>query len=316
MRRVTGALHPQDAAAVEQVVARVREVYGRWRRDTPAQEMRDDWNALFAAPQADASVTPVEAGGRPAAWISGPGVCEGCAVLHLHGGGFKVGSIRSHTGLMAALSEASGCPVLGLDYRLAPEHVFPAAVEDALGAYRWLLDQGFPAERIAVSGDSAGAGLAVSLLLAAREAGLPAPACGVLMSAWTDLTAQGESYQSRAADDPIHQRGMILAMARSYLGPGGDATSPLASPLFGDLAGLPPLLLQVGARETVVSDSTAFARKARRAGVEVELELWPGMIHVFQQFSAELHAAREAVARCGCFVRAHLAPTPAEATAP
>jgi len=185
--------------------------------------------------------------------------------------------------------------VLAINYRLAPEHRFPAPLEDALAAYRWLLDQGLKPECIAFAGDSAGGNLALACLLSLRERGLPLPAAGVLMSPWTDLAATGASYTSRSDVDPIHQRPMIVALAKNYLGEDGDPCNPLVSPLYADLTGMPPLLIQVGDRETVLDDSTMFADKARAAGIDVELQVWDGMIHVFQMFGEELAEARQAI---------------------
>jgi epsilon-lactone hydrolase len=195
--------------------------------------------------------------------------------------------------------------VFGIDYRLAPEQRFPAALEDALAAYEWLLSEGYKPSDLALAGDSAGAGLALSSLLALRAADRPLPAAAVLMSPWTDLSASGPSYESCADVDPINRRAMVLAMAAAYLGVDGDARAPLVSPLFGRLEGLPPLLIQVGDREIVLSDSTLFAEKARAAGVDVTLEIWEGMIHVFQQFPADLVEARQALLSVGEFLRAH-----------
>jgi monoterpene epsilon-lactone hydrolase len=224
-------------------------------------------------------------------------------LLYFHGGGYKLGSVTSHRDLMARLAAAARCRVLGVNYRLAPEAHFPAPVDDALAVYQWLLGEGVAPSQIAVGGDSAGGGLAAALLLSLRDRGGALPAAAVLLSAWTDLTAQGESYVTRAEADPIHQRAMILATARQYLGPDGDASNPLASPLFGGLAGLPPLLLQVGDRETVLDDSTRFAAKARAAGVRADLEVYPNMIHVFQQFADEIPEARQAITGVGRFLR-------------
>ncbi|MDQ2736578.1 MAG: alpha/beta hydrolase, partial [Pseudomonadota bacterium] len=209
---------------------------------------------------------------------------------------------------MARISEASKCRVLGIDYRLAPEYCYPAALNDTCAAYEWLLEEGVAPASIAFAGDSAGAGLVLSAMLRLRDGGKPLPAAAVLMSAWTDLSASGASYESRAKLDPIHQRPMILAMARNYLGAEGDAMDPMVSPLFADLRGLPPLLIQVGDRETVLSDSTEFASKASAAGVRVELQVWDNMIHVFQQFPAELVEAREALQAIGAFMGRHLQP--------
>jgi epsilon-lactone hydrolase len=292
-------------APIDRVISRVKSVYRSWSRTTTVDQMRRDWDELFAAGSLVATVESVSAGGVQAEWVYVPGTRADMVVLYFHGGGFQVGSTRSHRELMAHVSGAAACQVLGINYRLAPEHRFPAALHDALSAYDWLLAQGFQAANIALAGDSAGAGLALSTLLKLRDARRALPAAAVLMSAWTDLTASGTSYESRAKVDPIHQRPMVLAMARSYLGPEGDAHDSLASPLFADLQGLPPLLIQVGDRETVLSDSTLFAEKARTAGVSVTLEVWENMIHVFQQFPAELSEAREALKSIGDFLKAH-----------
>lgn len=299
------AAPPVALTPVDVVIDRVRRTYRSWGRGTSVAQMRSDWDRLFAAGGLDAALESVDAGGVPGLWVTAASARSDRVLLYFHGGGFQVGSTRSHAELMASISQAAGCRVLGIDYRLAPENCFPAPLDDAQTAFRWLRSQGFGASHIALGGDSAGGGLALSTLLALRNAGESLPACAVLLSAWTDLTASGEAYESRAASDPIHQRPMILAMARNYLGATADATDPLASPLFADLTGLPPLLLQVGDRETVLSDSTAFADKARAAGVKVELEVWEEMIHVFQQFPAELVQAREAIAVIGTFLRRH-----------
>jgi epsilon-lactone hydrolase len=302
----------QALAPIDTVIARVRSAYGRWGRTTTVEQMRSDWDALFSGDAFEATVQPVSAGGVDCEWIAAPGSRDDRVVVYFHGGGFRIGSVRSHRALMAALSAASGCRVLGVEYRRAPEHRFPAPVDDGLAVYAWLREQGIAAGRIAFAGDSAGAGLALSALLSLRDQAKSMPVAAVLMSAWTDLSASGDSYRSRAEADPIHQRPMILAMARGYLGEGVDARDPIASPLFADLHGLPPLLLQVGDRETVLDDSRAFAAKAKDAGVDVKLEVWDDMIHVFQQFPAELVEARRAVASLGAFLRERLAVEPSE----
>ena len=292
-------------APVDAAIARLKKVYQSWSRSTPIAQMREDWDSLFGSAAVNASIESVSADGVPAQWIDAAGARRDRAVLYFHGGGFQVGSTRSHRELMACISEAAGCRVLGVDYRLAPEHRFPAALHDACAAFDWLLAQHFRPADIALAGDSAGGGLALSTLLSLRDAGRAMPAAAVLMSAWTDLTASGESYATRATADPIHQRPMILAIARNYLGADGDARDPRASPLFADLRGLPPLLIQVGDRETVLSDSTRLADQARAAGVSVELEIWEHMIHVFQQFPTELPEAREALQSIGAFLKTH-----------
>jgi monoterpene epsilon-lactone hydrolase len=303
---------------VEAVVARVRAVYGRWRRDTPVTSMRADWEALFAA-TGEAAFEPVEAGGVPCAWVQAPGAHRDRVIVYFHGGGFQVGSLRTHRELMGRLSAAAGVAVLGVDYRLAPEHRYPAPLEDALAVVRWLLGQGLAAPRLALAGDSAGGGLALSTALAMPVQALGRPAAVYTMSAWTDLAASGASYETHAAIDPIHQRPMILAMARQVLGDGLDARDPRVSPLYADatqLRMLPPLLLQVGERETVLSDSVALADKVRAAGGQARCEVWPHMVHVFQQFPDELPEAREAVAAGGRFLAAQLGVAPTGEASP
>ena len=257
--------------------------------------MRRDWDAAFGNCTVPLSCERVSVGAIDAEWIGASGTPADKAILYFHGGGFRLGSVSSHRELIARISEASGCRVLAINYRLAPEHRFPAPVEDAVAAYGWMLDQGLKPENIAFAGDSAGGNLVLAAMLDLRERGLPLPAAGGLMSPWTDLAATGTSYTSRADADPIHQRPMILALAKNYLGPDRDPRNPLASPLYADLAGLPPLLIQVGDRETVLDDSIMFADKARAAGVDVELQVWDGMIHVFQMFGTELVEARRAI---------------------
>jgi len=305
-------------AGVEGVIVRIRNVYGRWRRDTPVARMRADWDELFSS-RGDAAFEKVHAGTVPCAWILAPEARADRIVVYFHGGGFQVGSLHSHRELMGRLSAAADACVLGVDYRLAPEHRHPAALDDALAALRWLHEQGFAAHQLALAGDSAGAGLALSTLLALQARACPLPSAVYLMSAWTDLAATGISYETRASADPIHQRPMILAMARNYLGVNGNPRDPFVSPFYaseGQLAGLPPLLLQVGDRETVLSDSDAFAQKVRASGGDARCEIWPGMIHVFQQFASELPAAHEALAAGGRFLAAHLRRSSSGSTCP
>jgi epsilon-lactone hydrolase len=286
----------------EEAIRRVQRVYGSWRRDTAVVQMREDWDRLFAVAPSDAETQSILVDGMPSLWVATPGSERSRVLLYFHGGGYKLGSVRSHVDLMARIARAARCRVLGVNYRLAPEHRFPAPVQDAIAAYECLLAQRVPAHCIALAGDSAGGGLAAAVLLALRDRARPLPAAAVMLSAWTDLTAQSDTYATRSEADSIHQRTMILAAARHYLGEQSEASHPLASPLFGDLAGLPPLLLQVGDRETVLGDSTRFADKARTAGVEVTLEVYPDMIHVFQQFADLIPEAQQAIDSIGCFL--------------
>jgi monoterpene epsilon-lactone hydrolase len=293
-------------APIDLAIARIRAVYRSWNRDTSVAQMRSDWDAAFGGSTAPVAYQRVCAGGVDGEWISPANVPEDKAILYFHGGGFRLGSVTSHRDLMAQIALASGCRVLAINYRLAPEHRFPAALDDALAAYGWMLDRGLKSENVAFAGDSAGGNLVLAAMLALRERGLPLPTAAVLMSPWTDLAATGASYVSRAEADPIHQRSMILALAKNYLGGQGDPYDPLISPLYADLAGLPPLLIHVGDRETVLDDSVMFAGLARAAGVDVSLEVWDGMIHVFQMFGAELPEARQAIASIAGFLNRHL----------
>lgn len=293
------------ATPVDRAIERIRAIYRNWNRQTSVTQMRSDWDAAFAGGADSVECRPVSAGGVDAEWIVPADAPDDKAILYFHGGGFRIGSVASHRELIAQIADASGCRVLAINYRLSPEHRFPAALDDGLAAYRYLLDQGIRPESVAFAGDSAGGNLALATMLALRAGGEPLPAAGVLMSPWTDLAATGASYESRAEADPIHQRAMILALARNYLGEAGDPTDPLASPLYADLAGLPPLLIQAGDRETVLDDSTMLAAAARAAGVDVRFEVWDNMIHVFQMFP-EIPQAGEAIASLAKFLQQHL----------
>lgn len=231
---------------------------------------------------------------------------KGRWLLYLHGGGYGIGSPRSHRHLAAAIGVAARANVLLPDYRLAPEHPFPAAVDDALAAYRTLLDE-TSADRIVVAGDSAGGGLTVSTVLAARAAGLALPGAAVCLSPWVDLNFTPDSPVARAAaTDPLVRYEEIAAYARAYLGTSA-ATDPLASPIFADLRGLPPMLIHASASEALVSDATRLADAARQAGVDVTLELTDGTPHVWHWFWPRLDIARDSIKRIGAFVEPHLA---------
>lgn len=277
--------------------------------DESIAEMRSGFEeiARFFPLPPDVTRTAADAGGVPAEWISAPGARSDRALLHLHGGGYIIGSLATHRELAARLSRACLAPVLLLDYRLAPEHPFPAALEDATSAYRWLLAQGLSPNRVAVCGDSAGGGLALSLLVAARDAGQPLPATAVCLSPWTDLESSGESMTRHAEEDPIVQRDWLLRAAQAYLAGTADPRNPLASPLYADLRGLPPLLVQVGTAETLLDDARRLAVRARQAGVETTLEVCDEMIHVWQLFAALLPEGQQAIERIGAFVETRLA---------
>lgn len=262
------------------------------------------------------TVESITAGGVPAEWVSAGEVDADRVILLLHGGAYTRGSFVTHRGLAARLSAASGARALVIAYRLAPEHLFPAPVEDATAAYRWLLQSGIRPERVVLVGDSAGGGLAVATLLALRDAAetsrAPLPAGAVLLSPWTDLTGTAESVRRCAEVDPWLNAERLALVAGLYLG-GADPRHPLASPLYGDLRGLPPLLIQVGTDEILLDDATGLAERAREAGVEVTLEVWEGMWHVFQGFAAEVPEGRQAIEKIGTFVQGVTVRSPASA---
>ncbi|HEY2518473.1 MAG TPA: alpha/beta hydrolase [Streptosporangiaceae bacterium] len=254
---------------------------------------------------ADVQVTAVTAGGVPAHWLAAPGADPGRVLLFLHGGGFEFGSVASDGELAARLGRASGMRVLFPEYRLAPEHPFPAAIDDVLAVWRWLrTGQGLSATSLAVAGDSAGGGLAVSLLVATRDSGGALPAAAVLMSPTVDLTSSGASMTERADQDPISTPALLGELAAGYLA-GADPRTPLASPLFAPLAGLPPLLVLVGTADVLLSDSERLAAAATQAGVDVTLHVGDGLPHVYPIMLGTPEAA-EATGQIGAFLRARV----------
>ena len=252
---------------------------------------------------AEVQQEPADPGGVPGVWFTPPDARPDRAVLYLHGGGYMVGSVATHRSLIARIARASGVRCLAIDYRLAPLHPFPAAVEDACTAYRWLLAQGLGAARLVLAGDSAGGGLALGSLVALRDAGDPLPAAGVCLSPLTDLEVSGDSARG-GADDPMVTRDGVAMMAEAYL-QGADARDPRASPLHADFAGFPPLLIQVGTREVLLDDATRVAARARAAGVRVTLEKGEGLTHVWQLYP-HLPEAIDSVDRIGRYVASHL----------
>ncbi|MCC6718409.1 MAG: alpha/beta hydrolase [Acetobacteraceae bacterium] len=251
----------------------------------------------------DVAVTVVNAAGVKAEWTATPNAIATRAILYLHGGGYVIGSLDSHRHAAAEMGRAAAARVLALEYRLAPEHPFPAPVEDTLAGYRYLLAQGFAPGQIALAGDSAGGGLVVAAMLAIRDAGLPQPACGWAISPWIDMESTGTSITGKSAEDPGVQKAGLDFMATTYLA-GADPKNPLASPLHANLAGLAPLLIQVGAAETLLDDATRLAALAGAAHVAVTLEIWPEMIHVWHVYHPILAAGRHAISNGGTFVRA------------
>ena len=260
-------------------------------------------NEQMARPvEPDIKCEPVLANGVKAEWINAPGAAADRVVLYLHGGGYVMGSLNTHRDFMGRISRAAEARVLGLDYRLAPEHPFPAAVDDSVAGYRFLLAQGLPPSRIAIAGDSAGAALTLAILVAARDAGLAMPAAAVCLSPMIDLEFTGESMKTRKEVDPIFTPDGVGLLGNAYLA-GKDPRTPLASPLYADPKGFPPLLIQVGDHEVLLDDSTRLAQRARAAGVQVKLEVWPEMIHRFQTFAGFLPEGQQAVEGIGKFIR-------------
>lgn len=254
--------------------------------------------------QTDVRCDPVDAGGVPAEWITTPGVVAERVIYYLHGGGYVMGSINTHREMVSRLSRAASARVLIIDYRLAPENPFPAAVDDSLAAYRWLLSVGVDPARLVIAGDSAGGGLTVATLISLRDAGESLPQAGICLSPWVDLECVGECMVTRAERDPVLSRDISLMLAKAYLGD-TDPRTPLASPIYADLTGLPPLLIQVGTAEVLFDDATRLADHARAAGVDVILEPWDDMIHVWHMFAAILPEGQQAIDRIGEFIHQH-----------
>ena len=280
----------------QKLASRVRsDDYGQRRKDMDA-------GFLQYGIAHDVIVEPLTANGVRAEWTSTPQDSRDAAVLYVHGGGYVIGSLDSHRHLVSEAGRAAKAWALALDYRLAPEHPFPAAVEDAVSGYRYLLSRGISPGRIAIAGDSAGGGLVVAAMLAIRDAGLAQPACGWCISPWVDMEGIGESMSTKAEADPMVQRAGLLEMAGLYLG-GADPRSPLAAPMYADLRGLAPLLIQVGAAETLLDDATRLARVAGAADVRVDLQIWPEMVHVWHLFHPELKEGLRAIEQGGAYVR-------------
>ena len=256
-------------------------------------------------PASDVTIFEIDAGGVPCQWITAPGVPQDRLIIYLHGGAYATCSPTTHKDLISRLSLASGAAALGVDYRLAPEHLFPAAVEDCLAAYNWALGHGFEPGNIVLAGDSAGGGLVVSVLLAARDSALPLPAAGVCFSPWVDLECTGDSMSVNDHLDAFIKYEGLFARAQSYLGE-ADPKHPWASALYADLHGLPPLLIHVGSAETLLDDSTRLAILAKDSGVDVSLKIWDDMVHVWQLFASVLPEGQQSIDESGEFIRSKL----------
>lgn len=279
------------------------------RPDMSIDEIRglfEQWGDVTTEPDG-VEYAPADAGGIPALWAIPQGAAPGRVLLCFHGGGYALGSPQSHRKLFGHFAAAFGCRALVIDYRRAPEHIHPAQVEDAVQAYRWLIDeQGFAPEHVLFVGDSAGGALAISAMLKARDSGLPLPAGSIPMAPYLDTEARGESYVTNGEIDRLGSRDTTLAFMPVFLGPEGDLHDPLANPLHADVAGLPPMLVQVGGQDVLLDDSKAFCEKVKAAGGEVSLEIEPTGQHVYQFEAGNSPAADAAIRRAAAWGRARL----------
>jgi acetyl esterase/lipase len=295
------------------VSQRQRHALDQLLRDGPLDlggdvaEQRVVFEEMMAASPvpADVMTSSGSLGGIPVINVEVAGADTERVIFYLHGGAYAIGTAASSVGLASELARRAGNRLVTVDYRLAPEHPYPAAIEDAVAAYRGLLDSGVPPSAIALAGESAGAGLAVAALVALKHAGLAQPAAAVLMSPWADLTLAGNSIGAKAAVDPALTPEGLARRAADYL-PDGDPAEGLVSPVFADLTGLPPLLIQAGSHEILLDDATRLAARAAAANVAVTLEITPGVPHVFQAFAAILDEGDAALTSAGEFLRAHL----------
>ncbi len=285
----------------------VRELLRSRPRPTGFAERRGRLDAIGStSPVAtDIRLEATDANGVAAEWSLAPGSDPSRVLLFFHGGGYCSGSIVSHRGMVTEVGRSARVRTLAVAYRLAPEHPFPAALEDARAAYRFLLDHGIAAPRIVVGGDSAGGGLTLALMTSLRDAGERLPGCAWLVSPWVDLQMTGASLAEKANVDPLISKPYLEELASAYLA-GADPANPLVSPLNADLAGLPPLLVQVGSAETLLDDAVRIAQRAGAADVRINLEIWPHMIHAWHLWAAQLEEGRRAIASAGAFIRARL----------
>jgi monoterpene epsilon-lactone hydrolase len=254
----------------------------------------------------DVELNPVDLDGVPGEWSMVPGTDPSRVLVFFHGGGYCSGSVRSHRRMATEAGRAAGVRTLAVGYRLAPEHPFPAARDDALTAWHWLRKQGIDAAHIAVGGDSAGANLSVALINQLLAESEELPACAWLVSPWTDLTMFGSTMTTKDAVDPLMHKGYLQELANAYVPAGMESNDPRISVLYADLHGLPPALIQVGSDETLLDDASRFATAAGAADVPVTLEIWPHMIHAWHLWNAHLDAGRRALASAAAFIRRHL----------
>lgn len=271
------------------------------------REMRANFEAGFIMPdRPHTTIESIDVCGVPADLISTPEASPEHIILYLHGGGYLFGSPKTHRRVASDFSAAAKAQVLLIDYRLAPEHPFPAALEDGLASYRWLIEKGnFNSTQIALAGDSAGGNLALGIMLSLIKNREPLPACALLISPFTDFARKGRSLQTKAEVDPMVSTELLELIANSYL-PEGDCLNPIVSPIHADLSALPPLLIHVGSQEILLDDSLRLVNKAAADNVAVELKVWQDMIHCFHQFAPNLADGREAIGEAGAFLVKHL----------
>jgi acetyl esterase/lipase len=271
----------------------------------PERRKRLDEVGSVWPPADDVKLSTVDIEGLPAEWSVVPGSDTSRVLVFFHGGGYCSGSIVSHRRLVTEAGRAAGVRTLAIAYRLAPEHQFPAACDDAFKAWRFLRDQDIPGAHIVIGGDSAGAGLTLSLTSRLRDAHEELPACVWLISPWTDLTMSGSTLATRETEDPLIHKQYLNELADAYLPSGMDRKDPRVSPLYADMKGFPPMLVQVGSAETLLADATRLATGAGAADVRVTLEIWPHMIHAWPLWNAHLEPGRRALANAGAFIREH-----------
>jgi monoterpene epsilon-lactone hydrolase len=301
-RRVRGPRRPSWDLQFETWLTILRAYSLRSTRFPLATQRRMTSGLVRPTRAQGTSYERVSAGGVPSEWVRPAGCDESRVLLYLHGGGYSIGSIDSHRELVSSLCKAAGARGLVIDYRLAPEHPFPAQLDDALAAYRWLRESGVDPARVVVAGESAGGGLTLSLLLALRDQGLPMPAAAAVVSPWTDLEMRGESMKSNARYDYI-SREVLRVFASRFVG-AHDLRNPLANAHHADLRGLPPLLVLAGGAEVLLDDARGLAARARAAGVDVTLEIEPDMVHAWVVFGM-FERSKASIARIGRFVAEH-----------
>lgn len=296
----------KQSAAVERHWKAVRRNSELPRHEQPETEVLDDaWSTLTAEPRGVDYLETDEAG-VPAMWAVPKDAAEDRVLLCIHGGGFVGGSKYSHRKMFGHLAKATGARALLFDYRLVPGHAHPAQVDDATAVYRWLLDQGVSADHIAFTGDSSGGGLVITTQLRARDQGLPLPAASMPFSPWVDMEATGASFATNRERDGFFSREVVLQLAGIFLGEAGDPRDPLANPLYADLSGLGPVYVQTGGDEVLLDDAKLLAEHARRAGVEVRLDVFDGMQHTFQMAAGRAPEADDAIGRMADWVRPKL----------